>query len=510
MQIIKLKGEAESRRHIHYEVDTSLAPIGVGGMGQVFKGLQTDERTGATRQVAVKFMFDDLLPSAYERARREASIQLRNDNLIEMLGFIETMEADGVGGVKKHYHVISELLEGISLADLLMGKTTDRYGNKVPFAVSLFQLHRSNPEHFARTVAMSVISGLMALHDAGYIHRDIDPSNIMITSNGHIKLIDFGIAKRTSAQAVSERGLTVAGKFMGKPEYAAPELALGDTSHQNPSTDIYAVGILLYQCITGHTPFEGPRHEILQKQLKQKIPLTAIKNKTLRSIIAKACEKRQELRYQSAAEMRVALEESLRNNGTIRDWKKSIRLAAAAATILVLAISVTMVVMNTKPDLEPQPTQLKGVAAACAMMKDPATAQQGLKLLTTLSENNNDADATYLLSRLYFKSRKADDLYPDSVRVMQQNLGIGTNNKRAHELLRKTATLAPHNYFALYELGCDYMGGHARTEAVERDLKTALKYFKQALQYATTAHDNYYMERIQQKIEVFNEGFEYE
>ena len=309
MSIIKLQGEAEFRKQIHYEVDTTMEPIGVGGMGQVFKGYMVDERTGVTRPVAIKFMFDDLPANAYERARREASIQLHNDNLIEMLGFLETQEPDGVGGVKKHYHVISELLEGVSLSDLLEGKTTDRYGQDVPYAVKLLTEYRNDSEHFARTVVMSVVSGLMALHDAGYIHRDIDPSNIMVTNSGNIKLIDFGIAKQMNALTTGDKSLTVAGKFMGKPEYAAPELALGDIQHQNQTTDIYAVGILLYQCITGHTPFEGPRHEIFQKQIKDKLPLTAIKNKALRNIIATACEKKQELRYQSSAQMRVALEE---------------------------------------------------------------------------------------------------------------------------------------------------------------------------------------------------------
>lgn len=92
----------------------------------------------------------------------------------------------------------------------------------------------------------------------------------MLTADGHIKLIDFGIAKQMNNLTTGDKALTVAGKFMGKPEYAAPELALGDLNHQNQTTDIYAVGILLYQCIVGHTPFEGARHEILENNLRQR------------------------------------------------------------------------------------------------------------------------------------------------------------------------------------------------------------------------------------------------
>lgn len=347
MAIIRLQSEVEKRKGVYYQLDSNDEPIGAGGMGQVFKGLCVDERTGATRPVAIKFMYDDLPPQALERARREASIQLRNDNLVEMLGFIETQETTISGEVKKHFHVVSELLTGVSLADVLAGKTTGRNGQEVPFAVKMLQDYRNDSERFARTIVINVLSGLMALHDAGYIHRDIDPSNIMLTEDEHIKLIDFGIAKQMKSLTTGDKGLTVAGKFMGKPEYAAPELALGDIQHQNQTTDIYAMGILLYQCIVGHTPFEGARHIVLENQLKSKLPLGAIKNKALRRIIATACDKRQELRYQSSAQMRVALEtmdagapmpSSLPN-------KKYIIAAAAAAVILVMG-GVLLLVKN--------------------------------------------------------------------------------------------------------------------------------------------------------------------
>ena len=90
MAKIKLQGEEEKRKNIYYEVDTAIPPIGEGGMGKVMKGKCVDIATGVSRPVAIKFLYDDLPAHAIERARREAAIQLRNDNLIEMLGFIET------------------------------------------------------------------------------------------------------------------------------------------------------------------------------------------------------------------------------------------------------------------------------------------------------------------------------------------------------------------------------------------------------------------------------------
>ena len=194
MTIIKLQGEAEKRKGISYQFDIEAAPIGEGGMGKVYRGFCVDERNGAKRPVAIKLLFDDLPASAIERAKREASIQLRNDNLIEMLGFIETQEVTPSGAIVKHGHIVSELLNGVSLYDLLEGKTKDRDGEDVPFAVKMLQDYQNDSEHFAQKVVMSVLSGLLALHDSGYIHRDIDPSNIMLTTDGRIKLIDFGIA----------------------------------------------------------------------------------------------------------------------------------------------------------------------------------------------------------------------------------------------------------------------------------------------------------------------------
>lgn len=346
MPIIRLQGEAERRRHIHYELDTSVNPIGVGGMGQVFKGFQVDEQTGVRHPVAIKSMYDDLPPSAYERARREANIQLHNDNLVEMYAFLETIEVDVTGSTKRHCYVISELLDGVTLCDLLKGKTTDYNGQDVKFAKEMLQQYHNTPEHFARTVVMSVVYGLMALHNAGYIHRDIHPSNIMITSRGNIKLIDFGIAKNIQSLNAGD-SLTIAGNFMGTPEYAAPELVMGDIEHQNQTTDIYAIGILLFQCITGHIPFDGSRYEIMQKQLKMKVPTRLIKNRKLRGIICTACEKNQKLRYQSAAQLWVALEKAERQ-GPSPERQKTILYLGVVVIGLLLGIAASQLPKSCK------------------------------------------------------------------------------------------------------------------------------------------------------------------
>lgn len=309
MAIIKLQGELEKSRGIYYEVDPSRPPIGIGGMGRVYQGVCINENTRESKPVAIKFMFEDLPAYAIERARREASIQLKNDNLIEMLGFIETRTMTDAG-VVNHYHVVSELLHGVSLSDMLKGKNVDFEGHGLQYVADCQELRMKDPEAFAKEIVNHVLAGLTALHDAGYIHRDIDPSNIMLTSDGHVKLIDFGIAKKVDDIAGFADGgeFTQTGSFVGKPKYAAPEICLGDIKHQNKTTDIYAVGILLFQLITGHLPFDGPTNDIVQMQLKSKMPVSEITNPALRKIVKQATEKQQEKRYQSASEFRVALE----------------------------------------------------------------------------------------------------------------------------------------------------------------------------------------------------------
>ena len=334
MAKIRLQGEEEKRKNIYFEVDTADQPIGEGGMGKVMRGVCVDMATNVSRPVAIKFLYDDLPAHAIERARREASIRLRNDNLVEMLGFIE-VEA----GAKKHYHVVSELLHGVSLSDVLAGKCAGSDGKEIPFAAKLLRESQTDPVHFAKTIVMNVLSGLIALHDAGYVHRDIDPSNIMLTDDGHVKLIDFGIAKQVNKLTTGDRRLTTAGTFMGKAEYSAPELAMGDLRHQDQTTDIYAMGILLYQCITGHVPFEGASHVVLDMQVHKKIPLSPIRDKGIRKIIECATEKNQAVRYQTAAQMRVALENL---EGKKRQMKKSakITIAAVCAAVVVAIVSL--------------------------------------------------------------------------------------------------------------------------------------------------------------------------
>ena len=536
MALYRLQGKAEKRSGIFYEFDPSEEPLGVGGMGKVYKGRCVNEVTGNAYDVAIKFMFSDLPSHAIERARREAAIQIRHDNLVEMLGFIDTEERGVLGDIQHHYHVVSELLEGIMLDDLLQGKLTNARGESIPYAQKLYNDYQRDPYHFALYVIRNVLSGLMALHDAGYIHRDIDPTNIMVTSNGHIKLIDFGIAKQLQSLTTNDKSLTVAGVFMGKPEYAAPELILGDIKSQDKTTDIYAVGILLFQCIIGHPPFEGDSHEVMNMQLHQKMPLGIIKNKQIRKIIETATDKSRAKRYRSAAEFRVALDQvTVSGSGGNFEWKPLYTyilggVAACVAFVLILVFAVLPNLSNNTAkdeefDLnepliaqvdtpkeiaeevidevgpaieEPEPFFIS-YATAIAALNKTATASEGLKQLEELSAKG-DADATFLLSRLYFKSKLKDDFCPDSIIRLQKTLMIKSDNSKAHQLLEKAISQKAGYYQALYELACDYWKADQRTEAVKkRDAASADKaidYFCMAMTGAKKANDREYIKLI--------------
>jgi len=506
MALYRIQGKAEKQRGIYYEFDSEDEPLGEGGMGKVYKGRCIDESTGKSRFVAVKFMYSDLPPYAIEKARREAAIHFRHDNLVEMLGFIETESKAVLGESLHHYHVVSELLEGVSLDKMFEGKLTDQQGNYVPYAEKLYKDYQQDVNHFAVVLIKSILSGLMAMHDAGYIHRDIDPTNIMITTDGHIKLIDFGIAKKMNSLTSHDKHLTQAGQFVGKPEYAAPELVLGAINEQNQTTDIYAVGILLFQCIVGHVPFEGDSSDVLQKQRYSPVPVKLIKNKGLRDIVTKATEKSRAKRFQSAAEFRVALDQVNLSKGNSLEWKPFYNyiiggLSACALVVLVISLWPEHRDNPIPPVQTLKETVLPSYSEVIASLRNPSSASLGLKNLQQLS-NAGDADATYLLSRLYFRSHLADDYCPDSITALQAQLSITANNIEAHELLKKAVEQDPTNYFALYELAHDYWKAKQRTEAVEkRDGDQADYYYHQALRYAREANDTRYITMIEKLLE---------
>lgn len=351
MNIIRLQGDIEKRKGIYYEYDADVTPLGEGGMGRVFKGFRIVERTGEQTPVAIKAIYENIPERVVERARREAGIQLDNDNLIKMYGFVETVSPSSDNSqVKIHYHVIMELLIGVTLEDILNGITNDHNGMQIPFAAEIYNQYKSNKETAVVRIMKSILSGLMALHDRGYIHRDIDPSNIMITIDGKIKLIDFGICKQIVSLESLDKALTATGVFMGKVNYAAPELVLGDVKSQNYTTDIYALGVLLYQLCTGHLPFSGTDQDILSANLRKSLPMKDVHGVDFKRIIRKATDKVQSKRYATVAELRVDLERITTNKSTV--LKTGIKIGVVSVIIVLLVIGVLILFTRKNPKNE--------------------------------------------------------------------------------------------------------------------------------------------------------------
>lgn len=506
MAIIRLQGEQEKQQGIYFEFDTNSTPLGEGGMGKVYRGRRVNMHTGETRDVAIKFMFSGLPADTITRAENEANIRIQHENLIEMMGFLAVENKLPNGTISTRYHVVSELLIGVSLSDLLQGVVTDQMGNNIPYAQTLYKMYNDNPCLFAVTIIKKILSGILSLHDAGYIHRDIDPSNIMITKDGKVKLIDFGIAKQISTLKTMDRNLTTAGQFMGKPQYAAPELCLGDVKNHNKPTDIYSIGIMLFQLIVGHLPFEGSAMAIQTAHVQRKMPLHLIKDKGLRKIIQKATEKDCAKRYQSAAEFRAVLDSWQPNDGGVRKNQVLFMIGGVLCSI-VLVSAIVLLWLYTKEESIPTPdgpTETikeeviveNDINAVKKQLANPNTAKNAFEQLQNMVKDG-DTDATYIMSRLYAVSSGSFTLADEFV-TMQANLQgvIEQNPAEAHRMLGETLRKNPKHYQALYELACDYYEGPALTGGEARNLRYAKDLLDKAYAAATEAEDPVFINKI--------------
>lgn len=475
MLIKRLQGQLEKRNGYHYEFDMHSKPLGEGGMGVVYKGFKIYEATGNRSVVAIKAMFDGLPAEVYERAEREASIRLRNDNLVEMLGFISEIEIDPYGMQKNKYYVVSEYLNGVVLSDLLTGQFKDKDGIEIPYAKQLYTDYVSEKEKTSIEIIRCVLSGILALHDKGYIHRDIDPTNIMVTDEGTIKLIDFGIAKYVRSLGTIDKSLTSTGKFIGKAEFASPELVLGDVRNQGYPTDIYAIGILFYQLLVGKLPFTGSKYEVLQMQLNDKVPVKHIKNPLLAKIVKKATEKNKSDRYSSVAELRVEIDKAADSHPSIisRYWKHGVvtLLSSVACAALIFWINnlpseeviyepeEVFVTDNNKEESNDKKQNVdysKDFNQALAKLnsKDKNIATEGLNLMKGLADKNC-ADAIEELGLTYCTFSKVQS---SEIKARREILGLNQNISETQSIQYLESIKADETMSvdALYILGYSY------------------------------------------------------
>lgn len=301
--IVRIQGVSELQNQIYYDYDTEAIPLGQGGMGIVYPGrcFRVDNPEEYI-PVAIKLM-TNTNQDMIKRAMREASIQIDDPNLLRMYGFIPNMEPDPyTHEMKPKYYMVMERLDGVSLENLLEGVFCSITGTDINAARELYNLGMNDRKAFTVKIMEPVLRGVERLHQAGYIHRDLDPSNIMITQSNEIKIIDYGVCKPVATNVADEK-LTQTGAIIGKVDYAAPELLTGDIRHHNFTTDIYALGIMMFRLFVGSLPFTGDNTVVTKAHLTEPVPTGNISDPEIRRIVEKATQKAQEYRYQSVNEM---------------------------------------------------------------------------------------------------------------------------------------------------------------------------------------------------------------
>ncbi|MDR1295639.1 MAG: serine/threonine protein kinase [Bifidobacteriaceae bacterium] len=212
--------------------------IAVGGMGEVWRG----EDMWASRTVAIKVLRPEFTgdEASLHRLRTEAhnAAMLNHPNIARVYDY---REEEGTG------YLVLEYVPGQSLADVLAAQST-------------------MPAHQLIDILHQCAEGLFAAHRAGVVHRDVKPGNILLGPNGTVKLTDFGISV-----CLGQAALTATGKVMGTAQYLAPEQALGKPA--TPAGDMYALGIIAYECLAGTRPFNsGGDVDIALAQVRQPPP----------------------------------------------------------------------------------------------------------------------------------------------------------------------------------------------------------------------------------------------
>jgi serine/threonine-protein kinase len=249
--------------------------LGVGGMGMVYKAVDRElAETIAIKTLKSDFMAQDA--TALERFRGE----IRLARKISHRNVVRTHDIGENGGV---YYITMEFVEGTSLKDLIRSR------GRLPVAVAL-------------TVGKQLARALEVAHEQGVIHRDIKPANIVVEPDGVIKVMDFGIARL----AQRKEGVTQAGLVIGTPEYMSPEQLLGDDL--DGRADLYAAGVVLYECLTGRTPFvaDSPMvliSKVLEEQPAAPMSINGEVPRSLNDLVLRTMSKDRDARPRNAAEL---------------------------------------------------------------------------------------------------------------------------------------------------------------------------------------------------------------
>jgi serine/threonine protein kinase/tetratricopeptide (TPR) repeat protein len=368
----------------HYRI---VEKLGAGGMGVVYKA----EDTKLGRYVALKFLSEELLkePTALERFRREA----RSASSLNHPNICTIHEVDEVDGTP---FLAMELLEGMTLKERLeQGPVPDD---------QIVQL------------ATEFADALATAHAAQIIHRDLKPANLFVTRLGHLKILDFGLAKRTtdpredsSRLATAAKDLTATDTTIGTVSYMSPEQARGEPL--DARTDVFSFGAVLYEMATGNRAFNGATTvTIYDAILHRDPPPLGGNHQSLEPIVRKAMAKDRELRYQSAADIRADLKRLKHDSAptvqTAPVKQKSNRALGIALAVVILAILGSIMFWRTRAVATTSAKQttiavLPFTNLSGNAQKDYLRLAVPDELITILSHSNSLAVRPFAMTRKY-------------------------------------------------------------------------------------------------------------
>src|SRR6185312_4693565 len=269
------------------------AQIGAGGMSTVYRAFDTV----LERQVAIKLMHREIAADEdqLERFRREARAvaQLNHPHVVGVIDAGEAPppeEPTGFGEPVAMPYIVFEYVEGETLKDRIrrMGRLP------IPEAVAY---------------AIEIARALQAAHDRRIVHRDVKPQNVLVDDEGTARVTDFGIAR-----SLTEEGLTADGRVLGTTDYVSPEQALGHDV--GPQSDLYSLGIVLYEMLTGDVPFHGENQvAVAMKHVREDLPDVQMRrpevSSALAAILDRMTDKHLEHRYPDALTLEADLEDAL-------------------------------------------------------------------------------------------------------------------------------------------------------------------------------------------------------
>lgn len=305
-----------------YEI---LSEIGRGGMSIVYKAHdQQMDRTVALKMLQSQLVSDQISTKRFQQEAQAAAC-LRHPNVIGVHDY-------GVAEISKQPYIVMDYLVGESLSDVI------RRGNRVD-------------EQQAIKIFLQACDALEHAHKKGVLHRDLKASNVMLVEEegkkGIVKVVDFGIAKFMPSSGKQPQNLTQTGEIFGSPIYMSPEQCLGETL--DARSDIYSMGVLMYEALTGMPPLMGDTIIDTMKMHVESRPQSFLQvrpdvkmSKDLESAVFRALEKQPSSRFQSMQEFYDALELIAYSMGVSQRDSRQLGMAGSLARVAAQSVAASV------------------------------------------------------------------------------------------------------------------------------------------------------------------------